>query len=128
MYHKPTHTDQYLQWDSHYSLSAKYNVIGTLTHRAKIVCTTPELLNEELKHLKEDLVRCRYPRCFINKIQNKVVNGKQEESGKNNTHVGNTTQGTSTSSDSSQTTTTPRERPSVGHMVIPYIQGLGKSI
>ena len=33
----PSHTDQYLQWDSHHSLSAKYSVIGTLTHRAKIV-------------------------------------------------------------------------------------------
>ena len=44
VYHKPTHTDQYLQWDSHLNLSAKYSVIGTLTHRAKTVCTKPELL------------------------------------------------------------------------------------
>ena len=35
VYHKPTHTDQYLQWDSHHKLSAKYSVIGTLTHREK---------------------------------------------------------------------------------------------
>ena len=41
VYRKPTHTDQYLQWDSHHSLSAKYSVIGTLTHRAKTVCTNP---------------------------------------------------------------------------------------
>ena len=34
VYHKPTHADQYLQWDSHHSLSARYCVIGTLTHRA----------------------------------------------------------------------------------------------
>ena len=27
--------DQYLKWDSHHSLSSKYSVIGTLTHRAK---------------------------------------------------------------------------------------------
>ena len=32
---KPTHMDQYLQWDSHHHLSAKYSVINTLTHRAK---------------------------------------------------------------------------------------------
>ena len=37
VYHRPTHTDQYLQLDSHHSLSAKYSVIGTLTHRAKTV-------------------------------------------------------------------------------------------
>ena len=32
----------------HHNLSAKYSVIGTLTHRAKTVCTTLELLSEEL--------------------------------------------------------------------------------
>ena len=48
VYHKPTHTDQYLEWDSHHNLSAKYSVIGTLTHRAKTVCTKPELLQKEL--------------------------------------------------------------------------------
>ena len=48
VYHKPTHTDQYLQWDSHHSLSAKYSVIGTLTHRAKEVSTDQELLQREL--------------------------------------------------------------------------------
>ena len=48
VYCKPTHTGQYLQWDSHHNQSAKYSVIGTLTHRAKSVCTTPGLLNKEL--------------------------------------------------------------------------------
>ena len=62
VYHKPTHTDQYLQWHCYYNLTAKYSVIGTLTHRGKSVCTTPELLNEELQHLKEALARCKYPR------------------------------------------------------------------
>ena len=69
MYHKPTHTDQYLDWDSHHNLSAKYSVIGTHTHRAKVLCTSPELLNEELqKHLKEVLGKCKYPRWAINKV------------------------------------------------------------
>ena len=62
VYHKPTHTDQYLRWDSHHNLAANYSVIAILTHRAKSVCTTPELLNEELQHLKEALARCKYPR------------------------------------------------------------------
>ena len=26
---KPTHTDQYLQWDSHHHISAKYSVTNT---------------------------------------------------------------------------------------------------
>ena len=59
VYCKPTHTDQYLQWDSNHNLAAKYSVIGTLTHRANTVCMTPELLNEELEHLREALAKCK---------------------------------------------------------------------
>ena len=47
VYRKPTHTDQYLQWDSHHHLSAKFSVIHTLSHRAKTVCSKPELLQQE---------------------------------------------------------------------------------
>ena len=55
VYHKPTHTNQYLQWGSHHNISAKYSVIGTLTHRAKAVCTGPEFFQKELQHLREVL-------------------------------------------------------------------------
>ena len=37
VYRKFTHTDLYLQWDSHHHLSAKYNVISTLKHTARTV-------------------------------------------------------------------------------------------
>ena len=120
VYHKPTHTDQYLQWDTHHNLSAKYSVIGTLTHRAKTVCPTQGLLDDKLKHLKEALVRCKYPRWAINK----VINGNWEDNGTN--HVGNTSQDTSTSSSNNQTSTISRGRPSMGHIIIPYIWGLGE--
>ena len=46
VYRKPTHTDQYIQLDSHHHLSAKFNVIHTLFHRAKTVCSKPELLGQ----------------------------------------------------------------------------------
>ena len=52
VYRRPTHTDLYLQWDSHYNLAFKFSVINTLTHRAKAVCSNCELLKTELKHLK----------------------------------------------------------------------------
>ena len=43
VYRKPTHTDQYLQWDGHHHLSAKFSVLHTLSHRASTVCSKPEL-------------------------------------------------------------------------------------
>ena len=51
VYKKPTYTDQYLQWDSHHNLSAKFSVINTLSHRAKTVCSNLELLKIEKEHL-----------------------------------------------------------------------------
>ena len=48
VYRRPTHTDQYSQWDSNHNLAAKYSVIGTFTQRAKTVCTGPELFNKEI--------------------------------------------------------------------------------
>ena len=89
VYHKPSHTDQYLQWDSHHNLSAKYSVIGTLTHRAKTVCTKPELTQKELSHLREALVKCKYPPWTINRIQGKLINNKGDNNDNNNIQAGN---------------------------------------
>ena len=61
VYRKPTHTDLYLQWNSHHHLSAKYCVINTLRHRAKTVCSNHYLLEEEEEHLNRALGNCGYP-------------------------------------------------------------------
>ena len=47
VYRKPIHTDQYLQWNSHHHLLAKFSVI-TLKHRAKTVCFNHHLLKPSL--------------------------------------------------------------------------------
>ena len=47
VYRKPTHTDLYLQWESHHPLSAKYTVIGTLQHRANTISSNTQLLQKE---------------------------------------------------------------------------------
>ena len=44
VYRKPTHTNQYLHWDSHHTISSKYSVVGTLHHRAKTICSNRQLL------------------------------------------------------------------------------------
>ena len=51
----PTHIDLYMQWDSHQTISSKYSVIGTLHHRAKTICSGPELLQQEEDHFKWSL-------------------------------------------------------------------------
>ena len=92
MYAKPPHTDQYLQWDSHHYLAAKCSVIGTHTHRAKTVFTRPELFQKEIQHLKEALVRCKYPRLAMKRVQNKYINSNQEDNNNHNdNHESNTT-------------------------------------
>ena len=55
VYRKPTHTDQYLQWNSHHHLSAKFSVNNTLKHKAKTVCSNQHLLQEEEDHLNKTL-------------------------------------------------------------------------
>ena len=127
VYYKPTHNDQYVQWDSNHNLSAKYSVIRTLTHRTNTVCTTPELLNQELEHLREALVRCKYPRWAINTIQNKYANNNWEANGNNNTNQGEDSilgpnRGTSTEVSNNN------NKASAGQIVVPYVQGLGKNL
>ena len=46
IYRKPTHTDLFLQWDSHHNIPSKYSVIGTLFHRAKTICSSPQILQK----------------------------------------------------------------------------------
>ena len=66
---KPTHTEQYLQWDSHCHLSATFSVINTFTHRAKTVCSNLELLCKEMDHLRKVLTQCKYPKWALDKVE-----------------------------------------------------------
>ena len=65
VFRKQTHTDLYLQWDSHHTIPSKYSVAGTLFHRASTVCSTPQLLQEEEDHLFRALTKCKYPTWAI---------------------------------------------------------------
>ena len=72
VYRKPTHTNQYLQWDSHHSISAKYSVISTLYHRANEACSTNQQLKEEHEQIKQALSLCRYPYLALNRVEKKT--------------------------------------------------------
>ena len=55
MFRKPTHTDFYLQWMGHHTISTKYSVAGTLYDRAKSICSEPQLQKEEEDQLCQAL-------------------------------------------------------------------------
>ena len=107
VYRKPTHTDLYLQWDSNHTVSSKYSVVGSLHHRAKNVCSSPELLQQEEKHLKQALTRCKYPAWTMNKVKMKTK-----------VTANNNSKGIKNSSNNIQ-------KP---HMVISYYKGISESI
>ena len=48
--------DQFLHWDSHYNMSAKYSVCNTLSHRTGVVCSKQQSLKEEENHIREPLL------------------------------------------------------------------------
>ena len=116
VYRKPTHTDQQLQWDSHHHLSAKFSVIHTLSHRAKTVCSKPELLQQEKDHLRKALTKCKYPKWALDKVEKRLNKSTRDDiDGANN-------QGTTVAQAVTSKVKTK------GHIVIPHIQGLCESI
>ena len=116
VYRKPTHTDQYLQWDSHHHLSAKFSVNHTLSQRAKTVYSKPELLQQEKDHLRKALTKCKYPKWALDKVEKRLNKSTRE------VIDGVNSQGTTVA----QAVT--NEVKTKGHIVIPYTQGLCESI
>ena len=116
VYKKPIHTDQYLQWDSHHHLSAKFSVIHTLSHRAQTVCSNPELLHKEKANLSNALTQCKYPKWALNKVE-RWFNRPSREAPERANNQGIT----GFQLDTNEVNTK-------GHIVIPYTQGLHESI
>ena len=67
VYRKPTHTDQYLLFDSHHPLEHKMSVIRTLQHRANNIPTSKQNQEKESKHLEAALKKCGYPNWAFTK-------------------------------------------------------------
>ena len=72
VYRKPTHTDQYVQWDSHHHLSAKFSVIHMLSHRATTVCSKSELHQQEKDQLRKALTKCKYLKWALDKVEKRL--------------------------------------------------------
>ena len=70
VYRKHTQRNQYLQWDSHHHIATTYSVIGTLSHTAKSICSTLELLRREQQYLREVLIRSDHPIWALDRMEN----------------------------------------------------------
>ncbi|XP_067670964.1 uncharacterized protein [Haliotis asinina] len=73
VYRKPTHTDQYLHFDSNHSLRTKTGIISTLTRCAlNLSSVSPQ---PELNHLKHVFTQLNnYPPQLVNRVINSTVN------------------------------------------------------
>ncbi len=87
VYRKPTHTDQYLLFDSCYPLEHKLGVIRTLEYRDKTVCSSEERVKAEKSHIRGALAKCGYPRWVFDRAhvmkQNKEKVVPKDRAGSN---------------------------------------------
>ena len=67
VYSKPTHTNQYLHFESHHPLVHKLSVIRTLFHRAETVIRDPVEKDKEKEDNKQALAKCSYPKWSFTK-------------------------------------------------------------
>ena len=100
-------TDLYLQWDSNHTLTSKYGVVGNLHHRAQQICSSPELLQQEEKHLHQALKNCKFPEWALNKAKLRSKVKKKR------------TMGTNTSNNNQS----PKP-----YMVVPYHKSVSESL
>ena len=107
VYRKPTHTNQYLHWDSHHDIPSKYSMIGTLFHRAKTICSDTKHLQDEEEHLYRSLRRCKYPTWTLNRVKMRKQTTLSKKKN-NNRNISNNQEHNS-------------------HITVPYHQGLSES-
>ena len=115
VYRKPTHIDQYLQWDSNPLITAKNSVFNTLAHRAKVACTNQQALHKEMEHIRKALQACNFPLWPLNTLQNKF-------NCKHNIHNRQTFMYSQPNNNNSVT----NNKKNIS-IVVPYIHGLGES-
>ena len=92
-------------------------ILSVLLRQAGVaVCSNPELLHKEMDHLRKALTQCKYPKWALDKV------GKRLNRPSSEVIDGDNNQGTA------GTQPTTNKVKTKGHIVIPYTQGLCKSI
>ena len=70
---KPTHTDQYLSYDSHHPQSVKRGAVKCLSDRSKNISTKPSNISEEKNHSSSVLVSIVYPCSIVTNIRKQDI-------------------------------------------------------
>ena len=68
VYRKKTHTDQYLNFNSHHPLHHKQGVVRTLIDRAEVLVSNNDDKAAEYQHVSKALQTCGYPKHVINGV------------------------------------------------------------
>ena len=92
---------------------SKYNIFNTSAFRAKVVCTSQQVLHKAMEHIRKAIQTCNFPPWALNNLQNKFNH-------KHNIHNGQTTA-------SNQSTNKNESNNKGTSIVVPYIHGLGKT-
>ena len=82
VYKKPTHTDQYLMYESNHHIGQKLGIISTLRHRVETIVTTEEDRKEEEEGIKNALKECGYPQWALDRKAKDRDNEKEQYRGK----------------------------------------------
>ena len=80
VYRKPTHTDQYLNYESHYPLHHTPGVIRTSYDRKNDIVTEEADKRKEEKKVQKALETSGYPKCTFVKSEKSDEAGKIKES------------------------------------------------
>lgn len=105
MYRKPTHTDQYLNFQSHHPIQHKLGVVRTLMDRCNRIVTEEQDRKEEEAHIISALKKCGYPDWTFNTVK-KQMNKSTDKT----------------------KTDKPNDEKCKGLVILPYVQGVSECI
>ena len=83
-------------------------------------------LNREKTHPRDALTKCKYPKWALDKIE-RYISNNQEENNWGNNQNGQSGDNNDNNNREPEGRDTTKDRYTKGHIVIPYIQGLGES-
>ena len=108
VYRKPTHTDKYLDYNSHHPSQHKRSVVNTLLHRAQKIPSTNAERSRERTHVSKVLRDNNYPLSFIRSCKSYHNSLRQDSS-------------TNDSSSANASSASP-------FVVLPYVRGVSERI